>query len=350
MRTSHRALAGLFTAAALLVPAVSLALTTDELTAQITTILAQLSQLQQKMAAASTTVAMSAATSSDMTLPSSCPILARALSRGSTGDDVLMLQKYLIGQGLLAEGSASGYYGALTEAAVQKWQSSHSLISKGSALLTGWGIIGAQTRAAIRTACGAGALPATDTMAISSIGLTVSTEVTVNAQGSCSQLAYSIDWGDASAAQVISVPAHTCHPVTQKYTHAFGASGTYTVSLIAAHGRIMLPVVLSAPASTSACAAPSFATSTIPTSVVGTPWMLTLMSATSTDVVPAVNADGMPAGVLLHITSRTASSTSMNTWSLSGTPTTVGTYTIHVSMQNPCGSASRTILVPVNSQ
>jgi hypothetical protein len=48
-----------------------------------------------------------------------CPVLTRTLTRGSRGSDVTPLQTYLISQSLLAKGSATGYFGAMTEVAVK---------------------------------------------------------------------------------------------------------------------------------------------------------------------------------------------------------------------------------------
>ena len=44
-------------------------------------------------------------------------------------------------------------FGKLTEAAVQQWQSSHGLVSSGTAATTGYGAVGPKTRAAIASAC-----------------------------------------------------------------------------------------------------------------------------------------------------------------------------------------------------
>ena len=65
----------------------------------------------------------------------------------------MQLQQYLISQNLLAAVSATGYFGKLTEAAVQQWQSSHGLVSSGTAATTGYGAVGPKTRAAIASAC-----------------------------------------------------------------------------------------------------------------------------------------------------------------------------------------------------
>ena len=81
--------------------------------------------------------------------PQTCPVILRNLSRGSHGNDIRALQQYFISTGVLGANSASGFFGPLTEGAVQEWQASHGLISSGSPSTTGWGVVGRRTRAAL---------------------------------------------------------------------------------------------------------------------------------------------------------------------------------------------------------
>lgn len=85
---------------------------------------------------------------------SSCPSLSRNLSRGVRGADVVSLQQFLIEEGVLAPGNATGLFGPLTEAAVKSWQASHGVVAFGSPSTTGWGVVGPKTRAAIFASCG----------------------------------------------------------------------------------------------------------------------------------------------------------------------------------------------------
>ncbi len=84
---------------------------------------------------------------------SSCPTLARTLALRTRGIDVSALQQFLVAQGLLSSDSATGYFGSLTQAAVQKFQASQGLASSGTPSTTGYGLVGARTRAAIGLAC-----------------------------------------------------------------------------------------------------------------------------------------------------------------------------------------------------
>jgi len=63
------------------------------------------------------------------------------LSRGSSGTEVTSLQKALKNEGVYS-GDVTGYYGLLTEQAVQSFQEKHGIISYGSPRSTGYGNVG----------------------------------------------------------------------------------------------------------------------------------------------------------------------------------------------------------------
>lgn len=68
------------------------------------------------------------------------PTITRNLSRGASGEDVKKLQKFLAqDKSVYPEGLATGFYGALTEAAVKRFQEKHGVEAAGS--------IGPKTRA-----------------------------------------------------------------------------------------------------------------------------------------------------------------------------------------------------------
>ena len=73
--------------------------------------------------------------------------LTHNLSFGSRGADVVALQNFLIGRQLFASGSATGYFGKLTLAALQAYQRSKAIVSSGSPATTGYGALGPRTRA-----------------------------------------------------------------------------------------------------------------------------------------------------------------------------------------------------------
>lgn len=93
----------------------------------------------------------------------SCAQISSTLSLGARGNDVLLLQAFLIQKGLLAQGSATGYYGAQTRSAVQQFQISQGIVSSGSEATTGFGAVGMRTRAAIAAGCASTYTPPTST-------------------------------------------------------------------------------------------------------------------------------------------------------------------------------------------
>lgn len=75
----------------------------------------------------------------------SCPVL----SLGSSGASVRALQIFLRNE-YSSFPTTTGYFGALTEAAVKQWQKEHGIVSSGSAATTGWGVVGKKTTAAMK--------------------------------------------------------------------------------------------------------------------------------------------------------------------------------------------------------
>jgi peptidoglycan hydrolase-like protein with peptidoglycan-binding domain len=65
-----------------------------------------------------------------------------------------MLQSYLISESLLPPRSATGYFGTLTEKAVQAWQKKYGVVTGGTPETTGFGVVGKLTRIALAK-CGA---------------------------------------------------------------------------------------------------------------------------------------------------------------------------------------------------
>lgn len=83
-----------------------------------------------------------------------CPLLERTLKPGSTGGDVANLQAFLAGDSTIyPERSITAYYGARTEAAVQRFQTRFGIVTSGTPDTTGFGAVGPATRAAIRSLC-----------------------------------------------------------------------------------------------------------------------------------------------------------------------------------------------------
>lgn len=82
-----------------------------------------------------------------------CPTPVRTLTIGSQGSDVTSLQEYLTRTGDYTYGTATGYFGGVTQAAVKRWQARNNVVSSGSPATTGFGVVGPKTRAQLRTSC-----------------------------------------------------------------------------------------------------------------------------------------------------------------------------------------------------
>ena len=76
--------------------------------------------------------------------------ITSSLDRGSTGAQVTELQTFLSGNvNFYPSGLVTGYFGALTEGGVQKFQVSESIVTSGTPATTGYGRVGPTTMARI---------------------------------------------------------------------------------------------------------------------------------------------------------------------------------------------------------
>jgi peptidoglycan hydrolase-like protein with peptidoglycan-binding domain len=128
------------------------AFTVADLQSQIQSLLQQVQQLQDQLKALQQeSVTPEPATSESAPLSVN---LTQSLRRGSTdattGGQVSELQRFLArDKTIYPEGLVTGYYGPLTEAAVQRWQARNNIVSSGDANTTGYGVVGPKTRAKI---------------------------------------------------------------------------------------------------------------------------------------------------------------------------------------------------------
>lgn len=137
------------------------------LLAQVAVLQAQIDAIIQERATATTTqmvatstpatesaTSTATSTASELITPENngvvaCPVITRFLSYGSSGTDVTNLQLFLADDGLLEMSSVSGFFGKLTETAVQAWQFAKQIVTEGTPTTTGYGAVGAKTRAAL---------------------------------------------------------------------------------------------------------------------------------------------------------------------------------------------------------
>ncbi len=110
--------------------------TVEELQAQITALMAQITALQAQIQA----------TTGGTTTSTSC--FTMTLMRGMENDEIMSLQQKLkMDSTIYPEGLTTGYFGPLTEAAVQKFQAKYGIVSEGTPETTGYGLVGPKTRA-----------------------------------------------------------------------------------------------------------------------------------------------------------------------------------------------------------
>lgn len=81
--------------------------------------------------------------------------ISRSLDLGSTGSDVTELQTYLAqSASIYPSGLITGYFGPLTQAAVQRFQTAQGIVSVGTPETTGYGRVGPTTMARINSLLG----------------------------------------------------------------------------------------------------------------------------------------------------------------------------------------------------
>lgn len=268
----------------LLVPVVAPALTADEIRLQIQNLLSQVEQLRQQLTSLqeqgdvvlptyNTTIPANcrvwydgcntctrSAEGSDLACtqrycvwnaPSKCEAyfgegntgtpricslpFVRSLTQGERGDTVVALQDFLKKEGYFNEES-TGFFGSLTEGALQKWQSTRGVVSYGSPGVTGWGVMGPRTWQAIRERCQPVQDPApkerfSATPQKGDAPLTVTFSTLVSGFHS-QNISYIIDYGDGTSAPATpcSAPADACVSPGVN-THTYTSEGAYTATL-----------------------------------------------------------------------------------------------------------------------
>jgi len=177
----------------------------------------------------------------------SCVSISKNLGKGMKSEEVRKLQLFLAQDNTIyPEAITSGYFGALTQMAVQRWQTRHGIISYGSPSTTGYGAVGPKTRTAIENACGSGSYVAGTDNIVDFTFDTVSGQAPFNAsvnismlEGAC--MSYEINWGDGSDPTThTSMQTSSCGGGVSKVTatHTYSLAGEYTATLYAGKGNI----------------------------------------------------------------------------------------------------------------
>ena len=132
--------------------------------------------------------------------------ITSSLDIGASGGQVTELQQFLAQDpSIYPEGLVTGYYGSLTQAAVERYQCQNGIVCSGSPETTGYGRVGPSTMAAINTDMGTsdsgGGTPttadvyapimSTDTIATTSTSATITWTTNENAH---SRVMYGTHW------------------------------------------------------------------------------------------------------------------------------------------------------------
>jgi hypothetical protein len=248
--------------ALIMMPVFASADTNSDLAAQAQALLNQVAALQAQLSGQGSVTTTSTG-SPVVTSSAACPLIGRVLKLGSSGDDVSRLQSFLASNpSIYPEAQITGYYGALTEAAVKRWQVKYNIVGVGTAETTGYGVTGPRTAAAISLQCstssgggtGAGVNYTTSTpvggfIQVSPVAgnapLTVSVKETINTTNSCAASTYGLSWGDGTVAQSLTVPSGNCSQIVQNYSHQYLYGGVYTIVLSAGTHQTSATVVVS---------------------------------------------------------------------------------------------------------
>lgn len=221
-------------------PFLTNAQTQTDLQNQIADLLARITALQAQLGASGTPTPGPVATPPIPSGGVQCPHVSRVLKRGATGVDVTRLQQFLaLDPSVYPEAQVSGYYGALTEAAVKRFQCKNKLVCDGTPESTGYGVTGPRTAALMALQC-----PNIIGEAGSNVGgfikvtpvsgnapLNVTVEATVNTTKACAAASYEVDYGDNTPKTVINIPSNNCSELRQVLSHTYAAPGTYTIVL-----------------------------------------------------------------------------------------------------------------------
>lgn len=236
---------------AMMAPSTLSAVTAEELQAQLSVLLQQADSLKS-------------GTEFRATLGSGdCPKFTRTMQLGSRGADVSELQEFLAQDPTVyPEALVTGYFGQLTVNAVQRWQAIHGVVTSGTPLTTGYGVVGPKTRAEIAESCtvasASSAPPVSATIKASPASgdapLPVVIQVAVNTSNSCNAEIYTLDFGDGTPPQPIPTGAGICAPQSLTLTHLYRYGGQFQLSIGARDHRTSTPIAVYGPTITGAIA------------------------------------------------------------------------------------------------
>ncbi|OGG51962.1 hypothetical protein A3C18_02070 [Candidatus Kaiserbacteria bacterium RIFCSPHIGHO2_02_FULL_54_11b] len=164
-----------------------------------------------------------------------CLPILRQLTRGVSGDDVWSVQDFLRQEGVFTL-EPTGYFGSVTEYALQLWQAREGIVSSGNPSSTGWGAVGPRTRLIIKNKCAPqDGLQASPRTGVAPLTVTFTAKVP-NSGGTGST--YTMDYGDGVQEVVQPLPGCDANnPLAGKcedkrtIQHTYTANGSYKATL-----------------------------------------------------------------------------------------------------------------------
>ncbi|MBI5644600.1 peptidoglycan-binding protein [Candidatus Kaiserbacteria bacterium] len=223
--------AGLVTSFVIAAPFAASALSIEELQAQIKELLGKVATLQIQLKEA-----LNASTTSSpiMVKPDPvfnhrvCGLLNRNLVSGIQGDDVRGLQEFLHDEGFLST-EASGYFGAMTKAALANWQTSQGVSAIGS--------FGPISRERIKHWCGgdgnSARFSAEPRRGAAPLTVVFKTNVTLaNPNYVADAGDYKIVFGDGGEEKFSCTGPNSMCPGPHRIDHTYRADGTYVATLV----------------------------------------------------------------------------------------------------------------------
>jgi peptidoglycan hydrolase-like protein with peptidoglycan-binding domain len=226
---------------ALMVPLGVSAATAEELAAQIKALLDQVDALQKQVGSGQTQTQVQTGTATNPGGGSlQCPYISRVLKRGASGADVTRLQQFLaLDPAIYPEAQVTGFYGALTESAVKRFQCKNKLVCDGTPDSTGYGVTGPRTAALLALQCPevigsnsgtpSGFIRVTPTSGAAPLAVQV--QAILNTAKTCNMQQYEVYFGDAAQPVTITVPAGFCNEMTQTLSHTYTRGGIYGIVL-----------------------------------------------------------------------------------------------------------------------
>jgi len=294
---------------------------------------AQIDQLTQLVKSLETEVVkVSEPTKVEVSEPRIVPVFEVTLSAGMSGENVVALQEFLAAQPeIYPEGLVTGYFGSLTEKAVQRFQEKNGVVSGGETATTGYGVFGPKTREKAAAVVVSQSAPSGS---VSGAGLSgeINNVSVVGTQDSTSGLSGSssaVVAGSSALAVTENVISTTSTPLSGSVATNSAAAGTSTISQ-SVGSSLTTGGTSSAPTSSTASAQ-------------STP------SSSSTSSSPVISSTTSSASASQSTTSATVSSettvatSTTSTSSTSSTSSTASEPTVTTSTSSTASTSSPTL-------